>query len=85
VPAWQKFDHLNHVNNYKWDAGADWLEEYTYYAEVVGDSSDDWWGKGLTEPSNGDADIPQPKVFRSMAKSAGTLLDFVRCVMLEKW
>jgi hypothetical protein len=83
VPTWQKFEHFNHANNYRWDAGEDWLEDYTYYAEVVGDSSDDWWGKGLTKPSNGDADIPQPKVFRSMTQSAQTLLDVAGCVDLK--
>lgn len=71
--------------DHKWDTGADWLDDYTYYAEIIGDDSDDWWGVGLTDPSDGDADIPQPKVFRSYAKSTWTMLDFVKCAAFIQW
>eukprot|EP00892_Ulva_mutabilis_P004823 jgi/Ulvmu1/2712/UM014_0168.1 len=80
VPTWEKFNHIGGHMEHKWDCGVDWLDDYTYYAEVVGDDSDDWWGKGMREPSDGDADIPQPKVYRSFKKSNMTMLDFVRDV-----
>lgn len=83
VPTWEKFNHIGGHMKHRWDCGADWLDEYTYYAEVVGDDSDDWWGKGMREPSDGDADVPQPKVYRSFQKSNTTMLDFDRCYKPE--
>lgn len=83
VPTWEKFNHIGAHIDHKWDCGVDWLDDYTYYAEVVGDDSNDWWGKGMTEPSDGDADVPQPKVYRSFTKSSMTMLDFDRCVFAE--
>lgn len=82
VPTWEKFNHLGAHVNHKWDCGVDWLDDYTYYAEVVGDESDDWWGKGMTGPSDGDADVPQPKVYRSFTKSTMTMLEFEQYVSL---
>jgi hypothetical protein len=60
-----------------WDCGSEWLDDYTYYAEVIGDEGDNWWGTGMAEPSNGDSDIPQPKVYRSYQPSTQTMLQFV--------
>jgi hypothetical protein len=79
TPTWEKFNHIGGHMGHKWDCGTDWLEDYTYYAEIIGDNDEDWWGAGMTEPSDGDADIPQPKVFRSWSKSSATMLDFVKC------
>jgi len=76
LPTWSRFDTLTAQMNYKWDAGSEWLDDYTYYAEVIGDDDDDWWGFGMTTPSDGDADVPQPKVYRSYARSANTMLHF---------
>ena len=70
--------------DHRWDTGTDWLEDYTYYAEIIGDDSDDWWEVGLTSPSNGDSDIPQPKVFRAYAKSDWTMLQFVEYVAVHR-
>jgi hypothetical protein len=81
TPTWEKFSHIGSHMNYTWNAGADWLDDYTYYAEIIGDDREDWWGWGLSNPSDGDADIPQPKVFRAYAKSNWTMLDFVKCAL----
>lgn len=78
TPTWEKFDFLGYTTNFQWDAGADWLEDYSYYAEVISDAVDDWWGTGMSTPSDGDADIPQPKVYRSFSETSGTILDFER-------
>jgi hypothetical protein len=78
TPTWEKFSYLGIHLNYKWNTSQDWLDDYTYYAEIIGDDQEDWWSVGLSTPSNGDADIPQPKVFRSYAKSDWTMLDFVK-------
>ena len=78
LPTWSKYDTLTAGIGHAWDTSQDWLDDYTYYAEVIGDESEDWWGYGMRTPSNGDADIPQPKVFRSYAKSNLTMLDFHR-------
>jgi hypothetical protein len=78
TPTWEKFAYIGGHMNYTWDAGLDWLDDYTYYAEIIGDDREDWWGWGLSNPSDGDADIPQPKVFRAYAKSNWTMLDFVK-------
>lgn len=79
TPTWEKFNYIGGHMEHKWDCGADWLDDYTYYAEIIGDDIDDWWGTGLSTPSDGDADIPQPKVYRSYSKSNATMLDFVKC------
>jgi hypothetical protein len=78
TPTWEKFSYLGPNTNYTWDTGQDWLDDYTYYAEIIGHEKEDWWFVGLSTPSNGDIDIPQPKVFRSYAKSNWTMLDFVK-------
>lgn len=79
LPTWAKYDSIDATMGYKWDSGSDWLDDYTYYAEVISDNDDDWWGFGMTTPSNGDADVPQPKVYRSYNKTSMTMLDFHRC------
>lgn len=79
TPTWQKFEHIGSDVGWRWDAGQDWLDDYTYYAEVVSDAGDDWWGTGMTAPSDGDADVPQPKVYRSYVQSGSTLLQFEQC------
>lgn len=75
--------------DFRWDAGTDWLEDYTYYAEIVGSSvssedfgEPDWWHVGTGGIAHGDHHVPQPKVFRAYAKSTWTMVQFVECVSL---